>query len=154
MTTLISNNKYGELYRLKKPYQLKLENTSTPFGIQENYKKKIIHWYIKSIDDIKLVRHYQEDLLQVLANRIVSNDYTINTKITQKDNYPPIIETNVNPNIDSYSCIAHKDGEIVTYNSIIKGTKGDISLVCDNIVIIGNKVNMIWNISRIVRSAK
>jgi|688.fasta_scaffold84419_6 hypothetical protein len=149
MTTLISNNKYGSFHKLKRPYHLTLVNTSTPFGLQENYNKKIVHWYIKSIDDIKLVRHYQEDLQNILNNNL-----PINTKITQKDKYPPIIETNISQYIDSNTCISHKDGEIVTYNSIIKGTSGNVFLVCENIVIMDNKVNMVWNINRIVRSSK
>jgi hypothetical protein len=147
MTTLISNNQYGQLHKLKKPYYLTLLNTKTPFGIQENYNKRIVHWYIKSIDDIKLVRHFQEDLQHIL-----NNDFIINTKITKKNNYPPIIETTINPNIDSNDCITHNIGEIVTYNSINKGTSGDVYLVCENIVIMENKVNMVWSINKIVRS--
>jgi hypothetical protein len=148
MTTLISSNKYGELYKLKKPYLLHINKTSTPFGIQQSYLKKIIHWYIKSMDDIKLVRHFQEDLLN---NVLQNNTYIINTKITQKNNYPPIIETIVNPHIDSNDCISHETGEIITYNSIIKGTNAHISLKCDTISITNNTVNMMWYIEKIVR---
>jgi hypothetical protein len=150
MTTLISSNKYGNLHKLKNPYKLLLKNTKTPFGIQETYNKKIIHWYIQNIDDLKLIRHFQEDLQQNILK-----DYTlfINNKVTQKGNYNPIIETNVSNNIESSECISHIDGEIVTYNSIIKGTEGDVTLICDNIVILENKVNMIWNIVKIVRSS-
>ncbi len=148
MTTLISSNKYGDLHKLKNPYILHIHNTSTPFGIQQSYYKKIIHWYIKSTNDIKLVRHFQEDLL----NNILQNKtFVINTKITQKNNYPPIIETIVNPHIDSNDCISHEIGEIITYNSIIKGTQANITLKCDTISITDNTVNMIWHIEKIVR---
>jgi hypothetical protein len=148
MTTLISSNKYGDLHKLTKPYILHINNTSTPFGIQQSYNKKIIHWYIKSTNDIKLVRHFQEDLLH---NVLKNNTLLINTKITQKNNFPPIIETIINPYIDSSDCISHDTGEIITYNSIIKGTYAHISLKCDTISITDNMVNMIWHIEKIVR---
>ena len=151
MTTLISNNKYGQLHKLKTPYTLQIENTSTPFGIQDSYNKQIINWYIKSNDDIKLVRHFQEDLK---FNILKNPDAIINTKVTQKNNYPPIIETVINPNIDSSDCIKHDIGEIVTYNSIIKGTYADVSLRCVIISIMNNNVNMIWTIYKIVRYKK
>jgi hypothetical protein len=148
MTTLISNNTYGELHKLDKPYVIILKNTYTPFGIQTSFNKRIIHWYIKSIDDIKLIRHFQEDL----QNNILKDaNLIINTKITQKDNYPPIIETNINTNLDSDECISHDTGEIVTYNCITKKTRADVLISCDTIVLMKNKVNMIWNIDKIVR---
>lgn len=148
MTTLISKNTYGELHKLKKPYLLQINNTSTPFGIQQSYNKKIINWFIKSTNDIKLVRHFQEDLQ---TNILKNTEIIINTKISQKNNYPPIIETTINPNIDSSECISHDIGEIITYNSIVKGTYAHVSLKCDMISISNNNVSMIWTIEKIVR---
>jgi hypothetical protein len=150
MCSIISSNKYGSLYKLNKPYIIKINNSKTPFGIQKSYNRKLIHWYIKDFNDIKLINHFKEYLLDNILNKIINtNDLFIDTKLSKKDNFPFLLETIINPNISSNDCIKHSPGEIITYDDIIKGLNANIIVECSTISVNNNKVNMIWYINNI-----
>jgi hypothetical protein len=146
MTYLISENKYGKLYKLKRPYIIELKNTSTPFGLNKSYNKQVVCWYITN-DNVKTVRRYEEEVMTLF-------EMEISSKISKKDPYPYIIETQVNTNLDSSDCIEHLQGEIVSYNDIMKGYKGTIILECEIVNISMNKVMMIWYMKRVMRYDK
>jgi hypothetical protein len=150
MCSLISSNKYGSLYKLNKPYIIKINNSKTPFGIQQSFNRKLIHWYIKDINHIKLINHFKDDIHDNIFNKIIDiNEYTIDSKLSKNNNFPHLLETIINPNISSSNCISHKPGEIITYNDINKGLTANIILECSTISINNNKINMIWYINNI-----
>lgn len=146
MTQLISENKFGKLFKLKKPIQIILKNTSTPFGINKSYNKLLICWYVDN-NSVKVIRHYEDTILNYYFK---DTNLQINSKLSKKEPYPHILETQIDTSISSNDCIQHQPGEIVSYYDIKKGTKGDVTIECEILNIKDNKITVIWNIKKIV----
>jgi hypothetical protein len=146
MTQLISQNKYGKLYKLKRPYIIEIKKAITPFGINKSYNKLLVCWYIDS-QLVSIIRHYEEEVSNIFKKPIIS-------KISKKDPYPYVLETQTNPNLSSGDCIEHKMGEIVSYYDIKKGSIWDIIIECEIVSEKDDKIMMIWNIKKLMRYEK
>jgi hypothetical protein len=149
MATLISSNNYGSLYKLKYPYTLTLEDTTTPFGTTQSYNKFEISWYIKDINKQKYVNMCIYDLKENVLPKINMKDAQVFSKMSRKDNYPPIIQTCIESIKKSSECIEHEQGVVVSFYDIRPRTHATVDLECANISIVGEKVNMLWTIKKI-----
>jgi hypothetical protein len=146
MTQLISENKYGKLHKLKRSYIIEIDKTVTPFGINKSYNKLLVCWYIDN-SLVSIIRHYEEEVMNIFKKMI-------NSKISKKEPYSYVLETQVNPNLSSSECIEHNIGEIVSYYDVKKKTMWKVIIECDIVMENDNNVVMIWNIKKLMRYEK
>jgi hypothetical protein len=149
MTTLISSNNNGNLYKLKHPYNLTIEDTTTPFGTKQSYNKFEICWYIKDINKQKYVNMCVFDLKENILPKINMKNASVISKMSRKDNYPPIIQTSIESIKNSSECIEHEPGVVVSFYDIRPKTQATVDLECAYISTTSDKVNMIWTIKKI-----
>jgi hypothetical protein len=149
MTTLVSSNNFGSLYKLKHPYTLTIENTMTPFGTTQSYNKFEICWYIKDVNKLKYVNMCVCDLKENILPKIGLKGVEVFSKVTKKDNFPPIIQSNIVSIKNSSECIEHKEGVVVSFYDIRPKTQATVDLECSSISTTGDKVNMLWSIKKI-----
>tara|TARA_B100001093_G_scaffold504587_1_gene560633 strand:- start:1053 stop:1547 length:495 start_codon:yes stop_codon:yes gene_type:complete len=118
--TKVTENKYGELYKVllinKKNIEsisLTLKNVKTLFGLEQRYNNNYIKWTIDN-NDMSVIKLLENMLLDSFKDNGVLN---LKSSIIQKKDYPNMIETKLN-NSCSNEIIKHKKGEIITFKDL------------------------------------
>ena len=124
MTSIINSkvteNKYGELYKVLimnkqkiESISITLKNVKTLFGLEKRYNNSYIKWTIDK-NDISVIRLLENMILD--SFKFIDN-LVLKSSIIQKKDYPTMIETKLN-NSCSNDIIKHKKGEIITFNEL------------------------------------
>lgn len=117
----------GCLYNISsdgKKIEIKLSNTKTIFGIENQYNTKIIKWNLQKSELEKI---------QIIENLIIKEFKElqideVKSKIINKPNYPTMILTKINKNKTSNDIIKHESGEITSFKEINKAILYDVNL--------------------------
>tara|TARA_B100000401_G_C52791070_1_gene713422 strand:- start:130 stop:621 length:492 start_codon:yes stop_codon:yes gene_type:complete len=117
----------GCLYNISsdgKKIEIKLSNTKTIFGIENQYNTKIIKWNLQKSELEKI---------QIIENLIIKEFKElqideVKSKIINKPNYPTMILTKINKNKTSNDIIKHESGEITSFKEINKTILYDVNL--------------------------
>jgi hypothetical protein len=89
------------------------------------------------------------DLKENILPKINMKDASVISKMSRKDNYPPIIQTSIESIKNSSECIEHEPGVVVSFYDIRPKTQATVDLECAYISTTSDKVNMIWTIKKI-----
>lgn len=122
----------GCLYKISsggKNLQIKLSNTRSIFGAENQYNTKTIKWNINKSELEKI---------QIIENLIKKEFKDINidevkSKIIRKPNYPTMIMSKINKNKTSNDIIKHESGEITSFEEINKLFFYDVDLIISSL---------------------
>lgn len=132
----ISENKYGKLYKVLSSIQFFITDSITPFGLEENYNKKIIKWTIN--DNILIQIRDMEDKLFSHFKKINGDEIILETKVHKRTNYPNMIELLIEG--DSLDIIEHKQGEVILFSDIKSGTRANVQCALKSVNIGNNRL--------------
>lgn len=124
----------GYLYKILdngRKIEIKLTNTKTLFGIENQYNTKIIKWVISKseIEKIQII----EKLIVKELNEIQID--AVKSKIVSKPNYPTTILSKISKNKTSNDIIKHEIGEITSFSQINNKFLYDVNLVLSSVFI-------------------
>ncbi len=132
----LKSNNAGCLYKILHngdKINIKLINTKSLFGIENQYNIKSIKWIIEKseIEKIQII----ENLIVNKFKEIQIQIDEMKSKIINKPNYPTMILSKINKNKTSNDIIKHEIGEITSFNEINKSCLYDVSLSLSTIFI-------------------
>jgi hypothetical protein len=133
----ISENKFGKLFKVQSIIQFFLTDAVSPFGIEENYNKKIIKWTIT--DSVLLQIREMEETLLSHFKKLYGDDIILETKVHKRNNYPNMIEVLIEG--DSDDIIEHKPGEIVLFSDIQSGKRANVQCALKSVNIGNNRLH-------------